>query len=194
MARKKISGVYAILHPRTNSFYIGSSVDVHHRFLTHMSELRRYHHSNWHLWALYEKDFCSTDGFELEVLEECAPEDLEQREDFYLRKYVNTPGCLNAKVTTVSSMRGKTHTERNVALRSQSMVGKNRKADRKPRPKVVTFISPDGIEYKNVTNVAQFARDHGLHQSALTAVLYGRLKGHRGWTATPESIAEPVDV
>lgn len=43
-----------------------------------------------------------------------------------------------------------------------------------------TIISPDNIEY-NVTNIHQFAKEHGLQYQNLHKVLTGSRKTHKGW-------------
>ena len=42
------------------------------------------------------------------------------------------------------------------------------------------ILCPSGIEYK-VNNAREFARTHGLDQSALGRVLNGKAKTHKGW-------------
>lgn len=42
------------------------------------------------------------------------------------------------------------------------------------------IVSPEGIEY-SVTNIREFARDNGLNQGHLGAVLRGKEKQHKGW-------------
>lgn len=43
------------------------------------------------------------------------------------------------------------------------------------------IISPEGIIYSNIDNIAKFAREHGLNQGALTGVFNGKAKTHKGW-------------
>lgn len=42
------------------------------------------------------------------------------------------------------------------------------------------LFSPDGVEY-GVSNMAQFARDHGLSESGVGKLIRGAVKTHKGW-------------
>ena len=43
------------------------------------------------------------------------------------------------------------------------------------------IVSPEGIIYYNIDNMAKFARDHNLNQGALGEVFRGKAKQHKGW-------------
>ena len=43
------------------------------------------------------------------------------------------------------------------------------------------FVSPDGVVYDDIYNLAEFAREHGLDLSGAYKLLNGKLKKHRGW-------------
>lgn len=43
------------------------------------------------------------------------------------------------------------------------------------------IVSPDGIVYKNVYNLAEFCRKHGLSNAKMTLVKQGKNKSHKGW-------------
>ena len=49
MEQEIISGIYKITNKVDGKFYIGSSKNLHKRWLSHRSELRRNHHCNQHL-------------------------------------------------------------------------------------------------------------------------------------------------
>lgn len=50
------------------------------------------------------------------------------------------------------------------------------------RPKTYAFRAPDGTLYENIRNVEAFAKEHGLSDGLLHAVLNGRRQHHKGWT------------
>lgn len=43
------------------------------------------------------------------------------------------------------------------------------------------FVDPDGVEYRNVYNLAAFCREHGLLPSKMVQVATGKRKRHKGW-------------
>lgn len=47
------------------------------------------------------------------------------------------------------------------------------------------FIAPDGTVYRNITNLSEFCRQHGLIQPNMSAVARGVKASHRGWRRLP---------
>lgn len=68
MAKEIISGIYSITNKIDGKFYIGSSKNLHKRWMTHRSELRRNHHCNQHLQSAWNK--YGEENFEFLILEE----------------------------------------------------------------------------------------------------------------------------
>lgn len=74
-----VCGVYAITHSESGRRYIGSSVDVHERWMSHRSLLNRGRHPNIHLqraWAKYGD--CA---FSFEVLASMSDRELLEKEE-----------------------------------------------------------------------------------------------------------------
>jgi plasmid stability protein len=82
VGRPVISGVYSIHSCVNGRSYIGSSVDVMHRWQCHRKELRNGVHGNTHLQRAWDK--YSESAFEFTVLEECSRELLLEREQHYI--------------------------------------------------------------------------------------------------------------
>lgn len=83
--KKNLCGIYCIENALNNRKYIGLSRDIYRRWLEHLSELRRGQHVNKHLqnaWNLYGED-----AFKFYVVELCSPEELSDRECYYIKKY-----------------------------------------------------------------------------------------------------------
>lgn len=77
-----ISGIYKIVNKANGRYYIGSSKDIHRRWLQHQRELADRTHHNAHLinaWHKYGKD-----SFEVAVLEEVSIDKLYEVEQRYL--------------------------------------------------------------------------------------------------------------
>lgn len=50
----------------------------------------------------------------------------------------------------------------------------------------VGFISPEGLEYREVKNLGWFCREHSLNYWCMRDVDSGRSKSHKGWTKLPQ--------
>ena len=74
---KKIAGIYKITCKKNGKMYIGQSNDIKRRFNQHRTQT-----TNKNLKA--DIELCGIDEFTFEILEECAPEELTARENYYL--------------------------------------------------------------------------------------------------------------
>lgn len=78
----KVSGIYKILNTNNNKSYIGSTINLYTRCNGHKSKLNRGIHHSPYLQNAYNK--YSKQGFIFIILEECKPENLIIREQYYL--------------------------------------------------------------------------------------------------------------
>ena len=75
-----------------------------------------------------------------------------------------------------SPMKGKQHSAESKAKMSAAKQGNTCRAG-------ITYVLTDKDgNHTVVTNLAQYCRDHGLNRKALTNVLCGRSKSHKGYT------------
>lgn len=75
------SGIYQIENQRNGKRYIGSAVNIRHRWAQHLNDLHRGEHHNRHLQRAFNKYGEAT--FVFEVLEETRLENLIEREQHY---------------------------------------------------------------------------------------------------------------
>lgn len=50
----------------------------------------------------------------------------------------------------------------------------------------VGFVSPEGLEYREVKNLGWFCKEHNLNYWCMRDVDSGRSKSHKGWTKLPQ--------
>lgn len=81
----KLCGIYKITNKINNKKYIGRSIDIIQRWKTHRIELDTNRHKNDYLQKAWNK--YGGENFEFEILELCEPEDLNQLEKKYIKKY-----------------------------------------------------------------------------------------------------------
>lgn len=77
-----VSGIYKILNTKNGKKYIGSAVDITVRWSGHLWFLQNGSHHNRYLQNAWNK--YGEGAFVFSILEECAPEDLLEREQSYL--------------------------------------------------------------------------------------------------------------
>lgn len=99
------SGIYKIINAATDSFYIGSAVDLRRRKTRHFSELRHGKHNNGHLQAAF--DLHGESNFSFVVLEyvSIGPE-LYVAEDKWMADHVGKKYCYNIGMAAMSPMLG----------------------------------------------------------------------------------------
>ncbi len=76
------SGIYEIINLANNKFYIGSAVDMFHRWQTHEWRLNQGTHGNKHLQAAFDK--YGYENFKFKVLEYCEKDQLAKLEQFWI--------------------------------------------------------------------------------------------------------------
>ena len=83
--KEVLCGIYCIENIINGKKYIGLSRDIKRRWLEHRSELNRGDHINNYLqssWNIYGED-----AFKFYIVELCLPEELSDRECYYISKY-----------------------------------------------------------------------------------------------------------
>ena len=83
--KKVLCGIYCIENVINNKKYIGLSRDIYRRWLEHRSELNRGTHVNQYLqhsWNFYGEDV-----FKFYIVELCKPENLSDKERYYIDTY-----------------------------------------------------------------------------------------------------------
>lgn len=75
-------GIYRLFNTKTGECYVGSSINIHKRWIKHLSRLRLKEHHSEKLQSDWE--FFGAHNFTLEILELCDEEQLVQREQYYI--------------------------------------------------------------------------------------------------------------
>lgn len=85
MQKEKLSGIYCIENIVNNKKYIGQSINIKDRWRRHKSELNHNAHDNDYLQKSWNK--YGEINFSFYVLEYCAPENLDEKEIYYIDTY-----------------------------------------------------------------------------------------------------------
>lgn len=101
---KSVSGIYIIVNVKSNKVYIGQAQNISKRWGYHRRGLKHSKHANRHLQAAWNK--YGEEAFVFKVLEYCAIEQLDEREQHYLDTYMPKGICYNL-APEVGTTRGK---------------------------------------------------------------------------------------
>lgn len=98
-AKNKKCGIYVIIHKPTQQFYIGQSVNIGSRWLTHTNDLSSQHHSNKLLQSIWNSD-SDIKNWEFKIIMNCQPYELDVFEAHYIIKGIYLYGnkCVNSDV------------------------------------------------------------------------------------------------
>lgn len=86
-----MTGIYKITNKINNKSYIGQSIHIERRFYEHQHE--SYWDDNKILYQAFRK--YGLENFTFEVIEECAPEDLNIKEQYWINFYHSYPDGYN---------------------------------------------------------------------------------------------------
>lgn len=183
--------VYQIRNITKPGIYIGSTNNIKNRWRQHLSSLARGDHHSLYLqrsWNKYGKD-----SFVFEIIETPDDEETRDREQWWLDFRAQNPnGISNYNVFPLAcgGRPGWMWTEEQRKHMSKTNRGRRHTDECKKRMQTshalnnqpVDLKSPDGVIFKNVTNLRAFARTHGLTSTALAQVVRMKLQQHKGWT------------
>lgn len=109
-------GVYQVWCNRSGKFYVGSSKRIYNRWAQHRSKLRKGKSPCLRLQQAWNKH--GEEAFRFSILEECAEDELEKREQFY----INTLAPEYNSITNVEERYGKEMwAKRAAALRARAL-------------------------------------------------------------------------
>ena len=84
--KEVLCGIYCIENAVNHKKYIGLSRDIHRRWLEHRAALNRGDHVNKYLQSAWNN--YGEDAFRFNIVELCSPEELSERECYYIQQYL----------------------------------------------------------------------------------------------------------
>ena len=82
------SGIYRIYRIQINTSYIGQSIDIYQRFNSHhLYDYQNPNNTNYNTKFYKALRTYGIDNFEVEILELCPIEELDEKEIYYIKKY-----------------------------------------------------------------------------------------------------------
>ena len=186
-----LAGIYKIENLATKDFYIGSSQDLYKRIGAHIRKLSRGKHINPILQNSFNK--YGEQYFEFTILLVCEIESLLYYEQLLIDKL--NPGYNIAKIAG-APMRGTTVSEVIKEKIRAANLGKIRSLEEREKIShgqigIVHYVktyynlqSPDGIIFKEITNLAKFCREHGVESKHMVQLFSNKVKArktHKGW-------------
>lgn len=88
-----VSGIYVILHKKSGKIYLGQAQNIRKRWNEHKRDLIKGDHHNIYLQRSWNK--YGAKAFQFKILERCAVNQLDEREQHYLDVYIPKGFCYN---------------------------------------------------------------------------------------------------
>ena len=82
---KQTCGIYIIKNILNNKVYIGKSIHIERRFIEHKSSSEWKRNPSKKLYQVFESE--GLDNFTFDILEECSKEELNQKEQYWIKYY-----------------------------------------------------------------------------------------------------------
>lgn len=124
--KNHICGIYYIKNTLNNNMYIGQSVNIRTRFSAHKSSLKNNKHYNEKLQEDFNK--YGMNIFEFGVLEECKRESLDEKEQYYIKKYNTVESGYNNASGGLKGFKSSEETKLKVSLHHADVNGENNPA------------------------------------------------------------------
>jgi group I intron endonuclease len=198
--------------------YVGSAVNIKRRWSEHLGRLSRNEHPNVFIQRVFNK--LGKDKLTFSVLEYCEKEVLIEREQYYIDTYFDAFDDKMMNICKVAgSQLGLKHSEDTKKKMSEARIGKNMteetkkklseaqkgkilseetkkrmsEAKRKLKYDSIALISPDGIIHRNIQNVKDFCKSHGLHNGNVSSMInthksYNHTAGWRVFSITIDNV------
>ncbi len=173
------SGIYCIENKINGNRYIGSSCDLYKRTHRHIRELRNNDHCNIRLQRAFNK--YGENSFEFLTLLECDKSELLKAEQYFIDKIKPEYNILQKAGSPI----GYRHTQGSKEKIRLSSIGRI-----KPSKTYIGFISPDGVEYRNIEDLKRFCQQHNLNYVNMNQVDNGHKRTHKGWRRLDECTSE----
>jgi len=177
-----MQGIYSISSKKTNTVYIGQSIDVDQRILRHKNDLSQNNHENRYLQRYYNKYGIG----ELEFLEIiCGPfdkEELTELEQFYMDKYKTEGKKLFNILTATGSRAGIPFSEEHKRKMSNAHKGIRHSEEAK---KKISLARTGMIFSESHKNKLSCVHKNKKHSQETINKISKRMKGNKNALGSP---------
>ena len=185
---KKISGIYCLIHKESLKCYIGQSINIDFR-----KKKYKYISCDGQPYIYRALKKYGFNAFDFEIIEECAQEDLNSREIFWIKFYDSLNNGYNCREGGIQGkMSEESKSKMSVTRRAKIKNGLSEEEKKNILAGLeklkqhfghkFQLMAPDGTIIEGF-NLSQFARDNNLSQSHLYGVITGKRISHRGYKA-----------
>ena len=149
---KRKSGIYKITNLKNNLSYIGQTIDFHNRWLSHC---RKEKDNNFDLYQ--DMDELGLEYFKFEIIEKCNPEELDEREKYWI-EYYDTFNLGYNRTTGGSNNKNDIETEQTVNVYAYNLDG----TLAKEYVSIASAMRDCNLKSNNITRCINFNDNHHL--------------------------------
>lgn len=159
------SGIYSIFCISNSKYYIGQAIDIEKRIKAHINKLKsNTHHSPYlqNTFNMYGKD-----DFKFEVLEYCNIDELDVKEQYYIKFYNSlNPNGFNCTIGG-NGMRGFVFSEKTKKNWSENRKGKYMSGEHPKSIKVrgIHQITGNTVEFDSLLDAERFLNKKGANKN-----------------------------
>lgn len=168
------SGIYKITNEINKKYYVGSACDLYKRYKDHRSALENNRHHNKQLTRFVNK--YGLDKLKFCLLEECKPEELELKEQYYITDGKN---LFNETIDVKSCNRGKKLSEEHKQRISKSIKAKRIKRSDETKAKISEANKGKVGKYERTDETKQIVADKLKNNSERGKKISEALKGRK---------------
>lgn len=163
------TGIYMIKNLVNGKKYIGQSVDIDTRRRSHFYHLRDGSHRNPYLQKSFDK--YGEEAFEFIVLEECPRELLDEKEDFYMKKYNS---LVEENGYNLMRVEFKHYTHSKITREKISIANKGKSRSEETRIKISKWHKGRKLSAERVKKMSEQRKGTGLGESNTYSVISDR--------------------
>ena len=134
-----VPGIYVIRRIGSGDSYVGQSVNIRKRWVTHRQDFKKNRHASKHMQRIFNKH--GADIFEYSILEKCSVDELTARESFWMEKLQPKYNVCQAAGSCLGLKYGESTRQKHRTAMMGNKIGRGRRIGLRHHPETIAKIS-----------------------------------------------------